>query len=176
MVYFSVLKMINFELKEKQVYHIRTLWPFPSTFMVKPKKAVLGVSSFVPFKMSKNKQNQTKGTNDKYEMWGCMVKGSFCLADLHRQLASHVSPRLALTNTGLHIYTLLIHHSGSSVHWCLPLTSFLPLFRSLVPSIFTPLAICVWLGMSCICQKAVVWWLNEILVWIWFLVITARIS
>lgn len=84
--------------------------------MLKPKAAVLAVSSFVLYKMLKNKQNQKKGTNEKYEMWGCVVKGSFCLADLHRQLASHVSPRLALTNTGLHIYTLLIHHSGSSVH------------------------------------------------------------
>lgn len=60
-------------------------------------------------------------------MWGCLLKGSFCLADLHRQLASHVSPRLALTNTHPHIYTLLIHHSGSSVHWCLAVTPFLPL-------------------------------------------------
>lgn len=84
--------------------------------MLKPKAASFAVSGFALYKMLKNKQNQKKGTNEEYEMWGCMVKGSFCLADLHRQLASHVSPRLALTNTGLHIYTLLIHHSGSSVH------------------------------------------------------------
>lgn len=84
-----------------------------------------------------------------WEIWnvGVCGEGSFCLADLHRQLASHVSPQLIsnqhrTAHAHSHRHTHILYPSLRRLCSLMPLLH--SLFRSLLPSLFVPLGICVW--------------------------------
>lgn len=86
-------------------------------------------------------------------------EGSFCLADLHRQLASHVSPQLisnqhrpAHAQRHAHTHPLSITQEALFID-ASPSLPFSLLFRPHLPSLFISLGICVWLGTSNISKR-----------------------
>lgn len=106
-----------------------------------------GVSSCVWDSRRGIKHNGKRGTTEKYEMWGCVVKAPSAWLTYIGSLPLTSYRGSSLTNTGLRActhsltHTLFIHHSGCSVHWCLAFTLLLPLFRS--PLSVPDICVCV---------------------------------
>lgn len=94
-------------------------------------------------------------------MWGCVVKAPSAWLTYIGSLPLTSHHGSSLTNTGPHTHACVRAHTHTHILYpslrrlcsLMPCLHFLPLFRSLLPSLFVPFGICVWLGTSNICSK-----------------------
>lgn len=116
------------------------MWPFPFSFHFTSNKCVwtsVVVWASV-YRRVKEEYTQSKEMHNR-EIWnvGVCGEGSFCLADLHRQLASHVSPRL-ISNQHRPAHTHVQKHTHILYPSLKRLCSLMPRLDFLSPSFPLP--------------------------------------